>query len=426
MKISCKYQPLWTQSYRVAILSGGRGSGKSFAVQTFIRDLSYQSGHKIANTRYTLTSAKKSIIPEFSQKLELSKSPYSDRAMLHDFDLVDNTYSNTKSGSEIFFLGLKTSSGVQTASLKSINDLTTFVLEESEELPNDGSETEESTYDKISNSIRNVNKELRDILLWNPTTFDSFVYKRFFAERGVDITFNGIKDDVLYIYTTYLDNLENLHQSFIDKAEQTKAANPNRYDHIYLGYPTKQNENALWKRDTMISPYRVDSSPDLRRIVVAVDPSVSEGKEENDECGIVVVGHGFDDHFYVLRDASGRMSPLDWARTVIAQYVDFKADKIVAEVNQGFALVELNIQNVLKNAPVKSVVAKKGKMTRAEPVSALYEEGRVHHVGHFKELESQMCSYTGDPKQKSPDRMDALVYALTELAFPDDKPLFFA
>jgi PBSX family phage terminase large subunit len=426
MKISSKYKPLWGEEYRVAILSGGRGSGKSFAAQTFLRDLSYQAGHKIANTRYTMASARKSIIPEFSEKLEMSSSPFGDWLMYDDFELVDNTYLNKQSQSEMFFIGLKTSSGIQTASLKSINGLTTFLLEESEELPDDGTEMHESTYDKISNSVRTKGKDLRDILLWNPTSIDAFVYKRFFQDAGVDITFNGIKDDVLYIYTTYLDNIDNLHPSFIEKAERVKAANPARYDHIYLGLPTSQNENALWKMDTMISPYRVLSLPEIRRVVVAVDPSVSEGEAKNDECGIVVVAEGFDNHFYVLKDASDHLSPLEWAKTIVGCYNEYQADKIVAEVNQGHKLVELTIKTILPNAPVDSVVAKKGKMTRAEPVSSLYEDGRVHHVGNFKDLEYQMCNFTGDPKQKSPDRLDALVYGLTELAFPKGKPLFFA
>lgn len=426
MKIKDKYKPLWNENYRYCIISGGRGSGKSFAAQTFLRDLSYEAGHKIANTRYTMASARKSIIPEFAEKLEMSKSPYSNDLMFYDFDLVDNTYVNNRSKSEMFFIGLKTSSGVQTASLKSINGLTTFLLEESEELPNDGTDTEESTYDKISNSVRVKGKTLRDILLWNPTNTESFVYKRFFEEPGIDITFNGVHDDVLYIYTSYLDNLANLSESFIKKAETTKKANYARYEHIYLGIPTKHNQNALWKLNTMIEPFRVITVPDLKRIIVGVDPSVSEGEEKNDECGIVVVGEDWNKEFYVLEDASDRMTPNEWAKTVIAMYKKWNADKIVAEVNQGHSLVKRNIQSILPNAPVKSVVAKKGKITRAEPISSLYEDGRVHHVGHFHELENQMCNFTGDPKEKSPDRMDAGVYGLTELAFPDEKPLYFA
>ena len=425
MKISYKFKPLYNASYRYAIISGGRGGAKSFSTQTFIRDLSYEEGHKIAVTRYTMTSAKKSIIPEFTSKLEIDKSPYSKDKMLSDFELVDNTFTNIRSNSEVSFMGLKTSSGIQTASLKSIEGLTTWVMEEAEELIDDGTDTEECTFDKIDNSIRTINRTLRTILLWNPTNTDSFVYKRFFKEAGVDITFNGIKNGVLYIYVNYEDNLENLHPSFIDKANQVKEVNPARYSHIYMGIPTEQNANALWNKNTMISPFRVLTVPDLKRIVVGVDPSMTNtGKQ--DECGIVVVGLGYDNNFYVLEDYSAQLSTLDWAKTVISAYKEYEADIIVAEVNQGYDLVKMNIHNIMSNAPVKEVRAKKGKITRAEPVSALYEEGRVHHAKHFKELEFELCNYTGDPKQDSPDRMDALVYALTELAFKDAKPIFFA
>ena len=180
----------------------------------------------MAITRYTMTSAEKSVIPEFVGKLEMDKSPYHDGRMVDDFELKGTTFLNSKSGSEVSFMGLKTSSGIQTASLKSIEGLTTWLMEEAEELVDDGTDTEECTFDKIDNSIRTIGKDLRTILLWNPTNVDSFVYKRFFEEKGVDITFNGIKDGILYIYTTYLDNIENLDTSVIEKAEKKRITPP--------------------------------------------------------------------------------------------------------------------------------------------------------------------------------------------------------
>jgi len=417
VKIHKKYLPLWRGGYRYAIISGGRGGGKSFVTQTFMRDLSYEAGHKIISTRYTMTSAKKSIIPEFSGKLELSPSPYDPKSsMLADFELIDSTYTNIKSGSEITFTGLKTSSGIQTASLKSIEGLTTWLMEEAEELIDDGTETEACTFDKIDDSIRKLGADLKTILLWNPSNEESFIYQRFFKERGVDITHNGIVGDVLYIYTTYEDNSDNLNPSFILKAEQVKERNPARYDHIYMGLPIKENANALWKRQTMIAPFRVHSAPaELKRIVVAVDPSVTSTGHQ-DECGIIIGAEGFDGHFYVMRDDSGLMSPLEWARASVGAFHDFNACLIVAEVNQGFDLVAMNIKTVDPNVTVKDVKATRGKMLRAEPVSALYEEGKVHHVGHFPELELEMTSYTGGKNEKSPNRLDGLVWLLHELA----------
>lgn len=407
MIFSDKYKPLWTEKYRYAIVSGGRGSAKSFTVQTFLGNLTYQAGHKIALTRYTMNSAEKSVIPEFEEKLILQN-------IQPDFQLTGRTYHNKKSKSDLYFMGLKTSSGVQTASLKSINGLTTWSMEEAEELIDDGNEVEACTFDKIDDSIRKKGIDLRTILTWNPSNEDSFVYKRFFHDKGVDITFNGLIDDILYIYTTYEDNLENLHESFIKKAEQTKIANPPRYDHIYLGKPIKENALALWKKATMISPYRVDEYPaDMKRLVVAVDPS---GTGTGDEAGIIICGEDFNGHFYVIKDVSAQLSPKDWARTSIGLWKEYRADKLIAEKNCGWDMVDQTFSSIDENVPLASVVAKRGKVLRAEPISALYETGRVHHVGHFPELELEMTSYTGDPKQKSPNRLDALVYCLMDLA----------
>lgn len=408
MIFSEKYEPLWSANYRYAIISGGRGSAKSFTVQTFLRDLTYQPNQKIAVTRYTMTSAEKSIIPEFTGKIE-------SEGLEGHFSLNGRTYTNSTSDSQLYFMGLKTSSGVQTASLKSIEGLTTWSMEEAEELVEDGTDTEANTFDKIDDSIRKKDAELRTILTWNPSNEDSFIFQRFFKDMGVDITFNGVVDDVLYIYTTYEDNLDNLHPSFVKKAERLKTVNPPRYNHIYKGLPIKENELALWKTSTMIAPYRVTEAPLLKRIVVAVDPSVSDTGRQ-DECGILVAGVSHDEHIYILKDVSAIMSPSDWAKTAVGVYKEYEADRITAEVNQGGNLVEDVLRNVDANIPVNKVRASRGKLVRAEPVSALYEQGRVHHVGVFKELEFEMSNYTGEKGQVSPNRLDALVWALFDLA----------
>jgi PBSX family phage terminase large subunit len=402
-----KYKPLWTEKCRYIIVSGGRGSAKSYTVQTFLSNLTYQPDHKIALTRYTMTSAEKSVIPEFTEKLEVQN-------IEADFELTGRTYLNKKSKTELYFMGLKTSSGIQTASLKSIHGLSTWYLEEAEEIVDDGTEETECTFDKIDNSIRKKGVDLRTILTWNPSNEDSFVYQRFFKSRGVDITFNGVIDDTLYIYTTYKDNLDNLHHSFIKKAEETKIANPPRYEHIYMGLPIKENALALWKMTTMISPYRVDEYPmEMKRLVVAIDPS---GSSTGDEAGIILCGEDYHGHYYVIKDVSAQLSPIDWAKTAIGLWKEHRADKLIAEKNCGWEMVDQTIATVDPNIPLSSVVAKRGKMLRAEPISSLYEQGKIHHVGHFPELEQEMCTYTGDPKQKSPNRLDALVYCLMDLA----------
>jgi predicted phage terminase large subunit-like protein len=158
--------------------------------------------------------------------------------------------------------------------------------------------------------------------------------------------------------------------------------------------------------------------PDLVRIVVAIDPAVSTG-EDADETGIIVAGKDANGHGYVLADQSGRYPPTEWARTAIALYRQHKADRIVAEVNNGGDMVEATIRMVDPNVSYAAVRASRGKVVRAEPVAALYEQKRIHHVGAFPTLEDQMCAFTTDFDRKaaglSPDRVDALVWAFSDL-----------
>lgn len=173
----------------------------------------------------------------------------------------------------------------------------------------------------------------------------------------------------------------------------------------------EDNPDALWRR-AVIETARVREAPELARIVVAVDPPATSSRHA-DACGIVVAGVA-DGHGYVLEDASGsRLSPINWARKTAGAYRRHEADRIVAEVNQGGEMVAAVLRQVAPEVPVRPVRASRGKITRAEPVAALYEQGRVHHVGAFAALEDQMCDYA--PGMASPDRMDALVWALTDL-----------
>jgi phage terminase large subunit-like protein len=174
--------------------------------------------------------------------------------------------------------------------------------------------------------------------------------------------------------------------------------------------------DALWPRG-LIERARVRVTPELRRVVVAVDPPAGSGPR-SDACGIIVVGLGSDDRGYVLADwTRERASPLDWAGAAIAAYRRYEADRIVVEVNQGGELVETVIRQIDRTVPVRSVRAMRGKWLRAEPVAALYEQGRVAHVGALPELEDEMSDFGPDGLSggASPDRVDALVWALTDL-----------
>lgn len=176
---------------------------------------------------------------------------------------------------------------------------------------------------------------------------------------------------------------------------------------------------ALWKRST-IERFRVKEYPDLVRIVISIDPSGTD-KTTSDEAGIVVCGIDREDHGYVLEDDTGLYSPSQWAYKAIQLYMKWNADRIVAEVNYGGDMVETIIRNIDRNVSYKSVTASRGKYIRAEPIAALYERGKVHHVGHYDKLEDEMCLWL--PGDKSPNRMDALVWCFTDL-MTKAKPAF--
>jgi phage terminase large subunit-like protein len=170
---------------------------------------------------------------------------------------------------------------------------------------------------------------------------------------------------------------------------------------------------ALWK-NSMLDQYRVNVAPTLRRIVVAIDPAVSTNKT-SDETGIIAAGKGADNHYYPLADVSGIYSPLEWARKAMFQHDSLNADAIVCETNNGGDLVEANLRAAGFAGRVIKVHASKGKATRAEPIVGLYEQKLVHHVGSLPMLEAQMTTWS--PKEDdSPDRVDAMVWALTELS----------
>ncbi len=216
-----KWKALFNDT-RYFIISGGRGSSKSFGVGTFTSLLSFEKGHKILFTRQTMTSAHLSIIPEFQEKIQLLESE-------DKFEVTKTDIINKQSGSEIIFRGLKTSSGDQTANLKSLQGVTDWVLEEAEEL------TEEATFDKINLSVRQKGVQNRIIIIFNPTTKEHWIYKRFFEQAGVEGGFNGVKGNVTYIHTTYEDNIEHLDQSFLDEVQRIKETNPKKYQHAILG-----------------------------------------------------------------------------------------------------------------------------------------------------------------------------------------------
>ena len=214
---------------------------------------------------------------------------------------------------------------------------------------------------------------------------------------------------------TTFDNKDNLAPSFFDGIIE-------RYDGTRIGQQeiyaeiTDEDEDALWKRE-WIEKARLGSYPPIARIVVSIDPAMST-RPTSSETGIVVVGADMRrDHAYILADESGRLTPNNMALRVAHLFDKFNATQIVVEANAGGNHVETTLRNAIERTlPIKSIRARHGKQIRAEPVAALYEQGRVHHVGRFPDLEDQMCTWTPDVSPShSPDRADALVHAVTDL-----------
>jgi phage terminase large subunit-like protein len=220
--------------------------------------------------------------------------------------------------------------------------------------------------------------------------------------------------------STY-DNFENLPETFvheiIHRYEGTRLGKQELYAQLL-----EDNPDALWQP----SMFKYTGMPhDLGRVIIAVDPS---GSEDGAETGIVVAGISRDKtRGYVLEDLSQAGSPDTWARVVNDAFARWEADRVVAEANYGGDMVEATLRTVNRNISYRAVFASRGKAVRAEPVAALYEQGRILHVGTFPDLEDQMCTWSPNlPGQKSPDRMDAVVWAFTELMLKGSQPFSFA
>ena len=232
-QIEChnKYKRCWN-SPRYTILTGGRGSGKSFFTGVFLLGLTQEAGHTILFTRYTLRAASVSIIPEFKEKIEmLGLNPM--------YKITRDEIVNRENGSKILFRGIKTSSGDQTANLKSLQGVTTWVMEEAEEI-------DEESFDKIDLSVREKYKQNRVILLLNPSTKEHFIYQRFYQDRGVDPGSNLSKGDTTYIHTTYKDNINNLSESYIAQIERMKQRRPERYKAVIEGNWIERSEGVIY------------------------------------------------------------------------------------------------------------------------------------------------------------------------------------
>ena len=277
------YYPLYTDKEKFIILiTGGRGSGKSFNAATFIERLTFEMTpieklvHKILYTRYTMISASISVIPEFFEKVELDGTE-------KYFKTTKTDVVNNMTGSAIMFRGIKTSSGNQTAKLKSIHGITTFVCDEAEEW------TSEDDYDKLMLSIRQKGIQNRIIIIMNPTDSNHFIYKKYIEKTHKLVEIDGVQvqisthPNVLHIHTTYLDNKENLSEQFIQEVESMKKDNPEKYAHTVIGRWADVAEGAVLKKWGIVKEF-----PEwTKKVAIGLDFGYSQDPTAAIRCGIV-------------------------------------------------------------------------------------------------------------------------------------------
>jgi phage terminase large subunit-like protein len=221
------------------------------------------------------------------------------------------------------------------------------------------------------------------------------------------------RDSTVTVKGTTYENLDNLAPAFAEQIIVTYEGTRDGRQEL-LAEILDDAPGALWKRD-LIEETRIgrDDAPEMQRIVISIDPSVT-ATEKSDDTGIIVAGLGVNGHGYLLDDLSGRFKVEEWARRAVVAYHSRLADRVVAEKNQGGDMIESTLLVVDPNVAVRLVHASKAKITRAEPIAAAYERLMIHHVGSFPKLEDEMCEWeAGDPN--SPNRLDAMVWAFTDL-----------
>lgn len=387
------------------LLFGGSRSGKTFInIWAIVARSILEPGSRHCILRKFFAMANKSIINDTFPKVMkvcFPQVPYTLNKSLF--------YAKIPNDSEIWFGGLDEGDKILG------NEYATMYFNEISELSYDQVETAYSRNAQKCIRIRN-----RFFYDENPVGKTHWSYKLFVeGVNPIDNTKLLHPENYCSMRMNPADNAVNLSETYL---EQLKSLSAKKRARFLDGEWQDDSENALWKRSTMINPYRVHNiNPDeLDRIVVAIDPAVTS-TDQSDETGIIAAGvkygrNGADDHFYVLDDFSLKGSPTEWANTAIEVYDYYSADRIIAEVNNGGDMVETVIRNIDDQVAFSAVRATRGKILRAEPVAALYEKGRVHHAGEFQLLEDQMCNFTGSDGEKSPDRLDALVWAITELA----------
>lgn len=399
---------LLTAGKRFNLIYGGSRSGKTFELcGTVLERALLAPGSRHLIVRQEGTSAKRAIVKGTVPEVIKVRWPGMQIKWYEQYG-----YFKLPNDSEIWVGGLN-----DDAALEKIlgNEYATIYMNEASECRYLAFTLLRSRLAQTVDTIKGNQLSQRFYVDLNPTTRQHWTYRLWID--GVDPESQQAVDQSSYgnVVVNPYDNAENLSQEYLTDLN----ALPERARRRFLeGKYIEDADDALWRRAVI---RRVQHTPRLERIVVAIDPAVTNDPG-SDETGIICGGVDAAGNGYVLADDSGRYMPNEWARRALAVMDSEGADKIVAEVNQGGDMVEHTIRAMRPNVPYRAVRASRSKVVRAEPVAALYERGKIYHVGEFSELEDQMCSFTVGFDRKaagySPDRVDALVWLFTEL-FPD-------
>lgn len=291
------YYPLYNDTeHFIIIVTGGRGSGKSFSVGTFLERLTFEKNklpdgtsitHNILSTRYTMTSASISVIPEFMEKVDADGTA-------QYFHATKTDVTNLLTGAKVMFRGIKTSSGNQTAKLKSIQGITTFVCDEAEEW------TSEEEFEKIMFSIRQQGIQNRIIVIMNPTDSNHFIYQKYIKDTHKIVEYDGVPvqisthPSVLHIHTSYLDNIEHLSDTFVKEAQAMKEKDPERYAHIFMGQWSDVAEGAVFKKWGIVDEFPTN----CRRVALGIDWGFTHDPTACVRCGVIDNRIYIDEEFY--------------------------------------------------------------------------------------------------------------------------------
>lgn len=411
---------------RNIMLRGGSRSGKTFIlVRAIIQRAINAPGSRHAIFRFRFNHAKTSIWADTMPKVLKLCFP----GLKYRFDKTD-FYLELGNGSQIWIAGLDDKDRVE----KILGaEYVTLYFNESSQIPWGSVEMAMSRLaqkcplaPEIAKATWREYLALKAYFDCNPPSKLHWSYQLFRAKVKP-----GTKeplpnpDDYAEMKINPDDNRDNLPQEYFDVLASMSAAKRLRFE---AGEWASDINGALWALEDRKAPdgknmpgidaLRVTKAPEMKRIVVAVDPSGANGDGQGDDIGIVVAGIGVDGDYYVLEDATCQLSPEGWGRRAVDLYHKWKADRIVGESNFGGDMVRFTIATADKKAAYRNVHASRGKHIRAEPISALTEQGRVHHVGIFADLEDELCNFTasGYIGDRSPNRADAFVWALTELS----------